>query len=184
MTIWIHRWRTRCGSWKTYLAHLRFNFLKIFKPTPEISYNESIVEYYVSHGCEQFLRGKPIRFGYKVWVFNINDCCFIYFEVYKGRSFARENSFETEVGVCAAPLIRFIEHLPAWTKNLLYPIYFDIYLFMFVIRSVVLISLCFVALMRNFSLGELCSHIRPVVPHGHWTCLTLSSFSRDFFPKK
>ena len=42
-----------------------------------------------------------------------------------------------------------------------------ILLSLFAIRTVILISLCFVVLMRIFSLGELCSRIRPVVPYGH-----------------
>uniref|UniRef100_A0A674C9V8 PiggyBac transposable element-derived protein domain-containing protein n=1 Tax=Salmo trutta TaxID=8032 RepID=A0A674C9V8_SALTR len=31
------------------------------------SVDESMIRYYGRHGCKQFIRGKPIRFGYKLW---------------------------------------------------------------------------------------------------------------------
>ena len=37
-------------------------------PNEELySFDESICEYYGHHECKQFLRGKPIRFGFKIW---------------------------------------------------------------------------------------------------------------------
>ncbi|XP_056871401.1 piggyBac transposable element-derived protein 3-like [Takifugu flavidus] len=32
-----------------------------------LSVDESMIPYYGQHGCKQFIKGKPIRFGYKVW---------------------------------------------------------------------------------------------------------------------
>uniref|UniRef100_A0A667X9S4 PiggyBac transposable element-derived protein domain-containing protein n=1 Tax=Myripristis murdjan TaxID=586833 RepID=A0A667X9S4_9TELE len=32
-----------------------------------LSVDESMIPYYGRHGCKQFIKGKPIRFGYKVW---------------------------------------------------------------------------------------------------------------------
>ena len=32
-----------------------------------LSVDESMIPYYGRHGCKQFIRGKPVRFGYKVW---------------------------------------------------------------------------------------------------------------------
>ena len=38
-----------------------------YAPNKEFySFDESICEYYGRHGCKQFLRGKPIRFGFKI----------------------------------------------------------------------------------------------------------------------
>uniref|UniRef100_A0A667Y9T4 PiggyBac transposable element-derived protein domain-containing protein n=1 Tax=Myripristis murdjan TaxID=586833 RepID=A0A667Y9T4_9TELE len=37
-------------------------------PTEEhVSVDEMMIEYFGRHGCKQFIRGKPIRFGYKIW---------------------------------------------------------------------------------------------------------------------
>lgn len=32
-----------------------------------LSVDESMIPYYGQHGCKQLIRGKPIRFGYKLW---------------------------------------------------------------------------------------------------------------------
>uniref|UniRef100_A0AAZ1WYE3 PiggyBac transposable element-derived protein domain-containing protein n=1 Tax=Oreochromis aureus TaxID=47969 RepID=A0AAZ1WYE3_OREAU len=32
-----------------------------------VAVDEMMIEYFVRHGCKQFIRGKPIRFGYKIW---------------------------------------------------------------------------------------------------------------------
>lgn len=34
----------------------------------ESSPDESMVPYYGNHGTKQFIRGKPIRWGYKIWM--------------------------------------------------------------------------------------------------------------------
>ena len=34
----------------------------------DLSIDESVLPYYDSHLCKQFIRTKPIRFGYKLWV--------------------------------------------------------------------------------------------------------------------
>lgn len=44
---------------------LKVNFLKNFQPHQYLSYDESMIKYYGRHGCKQYLKGKPIRFGYK-----------------------------------------------------------------------------------------------------------------------
>ena len=49
----------------------------------ELSIDEQMVPYYGRHSCKMFLRGKPIRFGYKLWLlcsstgypFNIDVYC-------------------------------------------------------------------------------------------------------------
>ena len=33
----------------------------------ELSIDESMVLYYGHHSCKQYIRAKPIRFGYKLW---------------------------------------------------------------------------------------------------------------------
>lgn len=38
-----------------------------FLPLQHIFSDESMIKYYGRHGCKHFIRGKSIRFGYKVW---------------------------------------------------------------------------------------------------------------------
>ena len=42
-------------------------FNKIMKQQ-HLSIDESMIPYYGRHGAKQFIRGKPIRFGFKMWV--------------------------------------------------------------------------------------------------------------------
>ena len=37
-----------------------------------LSIDESMVPYFGRHSCKQFIRGKPIRFGYKMWMLASN----------------------------------------------------------------------------------------------------------------
>ena len=52
----------------------------------DLSIDESMVPYYGRHSCKQFIRGKPIRFGYKCWV--IASSCGLPYKVtvYEGKT--------------------------------------------------------------------------------------------------
>ena len=39
-----------------------------YLPEKSVSIDESMVAYFGRHGCEQYMRKKPIKFGYKFWV--------------------------------------------------------------------------------------------------------------------
>ena len=41
---------------------------KLMPRGTELSVDESIIPYYGRHGAKQFIKGKPIRFGFKLWV--------------------------------------------------------------------------------------------------------------------
>ncbi|KAK9693445.1 Transposase IS4 [Popillia japonica] len=45
---------------------LEHALLKYFVPEENINYDESMVKYFERYGLEQFIRGKPIRVGYKM----------------------------------------------------------------------------------------------------------------------
>ena len=50
------------------LKSLNENFLKYGPATEYFSVDECIVPYFGRHSSKQFIRGKPIRFGFKAWV--------------------------------------------------------------------------------------------------------------------
>ncbi|XP_060788387.1 piggyBac transposable element-derived protein 3-like [Neoarius graeffei] len=55
-------------------------------PYPEwLSVDESMVRYYGRHGCKQFIKGKPIHFGYKIWSFASSSGYMHHMEPYGGR---------------------------------------------------------------------------------------------------
>ncbi|KAG5861864.1 hypothetical protein JTB14_029292 [Gonioctena quinquepunctata] len=55
-----------------------------FQPVQDMSYDESMIRYYGPHGCKQFIRGKPIRFGYKMWSLNSKDGYLVDCDLYQG----------------------------------------------------------------------------------------------------
>lgn len=51
----------------------------------KISIDESMIPYFGRNGCKQFIRGKPIRFGYKAWTMALPNGYCLNFDVYQGR---------------------------------------------------------------------------------------------------
>ncbi|KAF2885982.1 hypothetical protein ILUMI_20191 [Ignelater luminosus] len=45
-------------------------FIEHFLPEEDMNYDESVVKCYRWHSCKQFIKGKPIRLGYKIWSVN------------------------------------------------------------------------------------------------------------------
>lgn len=61
-----------------------------------LSIDEMIIKYFGHHGLKQFIRGKPIRFGYKLWAM-CSDNGYVYdFFLYQGK--------ETNDNLCKVPL--------------------------------------------------------------------------------
>lgn len=57
-----------------------------------LSIDEMMVKYYGKHGMKQFMRGKPIRFGYKFWALCDDDGYCYNFDIYCGKNNNDENS--------------------------------------------------------------------------------------------
>ena len=39
-----------------------------YLPEQSVSIDESMVPYFGRHGCKQYMRNKPVKFGHKFWV--------------------------------------------------------------------------------------------------------------------
>jgi len=65
--------------------NLNRSFLARFCSETRLSIDESMVPYFGHHGCKQFIRGKPIRFGYKIWCLNTTLGYPIQFQAYQGK---------------------------------------------------------------------------------------------------
>ena len=46
---------------------LNSKFITHFPRQQDLSVDDSVVPYYGRHSAKQYIRGKPIHFGYKVW---------------------------------------------------------------------------------------------------------------------
>ena len=52
----------------------------------KLSIDESMVPYYGRHSCKQFIKSKPIRFGYKLWMLCSSDGVPYHADIYEGRT--------------------------------------------------------------------------------------------------
>ena len=50
------------------------------------SFDESMCEYFGRHGCKQFIKGKPIRFGFKIWCGTTTLGYLVWFKPYQGKT--------------------------------------------------------------------------------------------------
>ena len=77
-----------------------------------------MIRYYGHHPSKQFIRGKPIRFGFKFWCCCTTDGYLVRFEPYQGAEPAARNA---KLGVGGSVVIRLLSQLPKYP----YKVYFD-----------------------------------------------------------
>ena len=78
-------WKLRCV-----IDCLNSNFLKFMKMDSSLSIDESMIEYFGRHPYKQFIRGKPIRFGFKVWMLCSSNGTCHQFRLYTGAEERRQ----------------------------------------------------------------------------------------------
>ncbi|KAG5886607.1 hypothetical protein JTB14_001031 [Gonioctena quinquepunctata] len=105
--------------------YLKNKFLEHFVPEPNLSYDESMIRYYGRHGCKQFIHGKPIRFGYKIWCLNKPFGYLVNFEIYQGKNPRAKNDYELYFGKCAAPLVQMLQDVRNIKKSFQFNIFLD-----------------------------------------------------------
>ena len=62
-----------------------------------LSIDESMVPYSGLHSAKQYIKGKPVKFGYKLWMLCSSDGYPYNFEIYCGKDEIRTNFLETHV---------------------------------------------------------------------------------------
>jgi DNA excision repair protein ERCC-6 len=70
------------------------------------SFDESMVPYFGRHGCKQYIRGKPIWFGFKFWCGAICLGYICWFQPYQGTI---PNTKHEKYGVSASVVLQFSE---------------------------------------------------------------------------
>lgn len=95
-----------------------------FAPTEENhSVDEAMVPYFGRHGCKQFIKGKPIRWGYKFWVGTTRLGYIVYFEPYQGSNTILCEKYK-ELGLGASVVLQYADILQS-TKFTNFHIFFD-----------------------------------------------------------
>lgn len=92
-----------------YLAHLNVNFLTYFPAEQDLSIDESMIPYFGRHGSKQFIRNKPVRFGYKVWSLCTRLGYIVQFEPYEGKA----AFYDKELGLGASVVMDLLSELPS-----------------------------------------------------------------------
>ena len=100
------------------VRELNDRFLKHFPITAQLSIDESMIPYYGHHSAKQFIRGKPIRFGYKMWCLTTPLGYLIQFDPYQGAAKCDYG----DVGLGGSVVLKLISQLP---DSLHFQLYFD-----------------------------------------------------------
>lgn len=100
------------------ITELNELFIKYFPMQQQLSVDESMIPYFGNHSAKQFIRGKPIRFGYKMWCMTTSLGYLIQFDPYQGAS---KTAFK-DVGMGGSVVLNLISCLP---NDVHFQIYFD-----------------------------------------------------------
>jgi hypothetical protein len=100
-------------------AMLNERFLLYNPKQQNMSIDESMIPYYGRHSCKQFIRGKPIRFGFKNWCLNSSSGYLIQCEPYQG---AGTTKTYKSLGMGGSVVMDLISELPS---DLSFQLYFD-----------------------------------------------------------
>ena len=89
-----------------------------------ISIDESMVPYHGRHGAKQYLHGKPIKFGYKVWVAATRLGYVVAFDPYQGKGSIARATETNYLGLGGSVVCQLVKELPN-NETLHYHIVFD-----------------------------------------------------------
>ncbi|XP_049944300.1 piggyBac transposable element-derived protein 3-like [Schistocerca serialis cubense] len=84
-----------------------------------------MVKYYGHHGCNQFIRGKPVRFSYKIWSLNTKDGYLVNYEPYQGKVRKGKAIYEQLFGKSASPLLVLLDEIPEVNRKICYNFYMN-----------------------------------------------------------
>ncbi|CAK1595638.1 unnamed protein product [Parnassius mnemosyne] len=88
------------------------------------SIDEAMVPYYGGHSCKQFIRGKLIRWGYKLWVGATRLGYLFWFDPYQGH-FSNIPACYKQFGLGASVILSFADVLQSCYPNTQFHLFFD-----------------------------------------------------------
>ena len=91
------------------------------QPTEHISADESMVAFIGRHGAKQYIHGKPIKFGYKLWFMATLMGYFIQFRPYAGKDTIMEEYDDIGLGLGAsvvANLAKILANVDDWNYHI------------------------------------------------------------------
>lgn len=100
---------------------LNRNFVEHGGLEEHLSIDESMIPYYGKHYAKQYIKGKPIRFGYKNWALCTSTGFMVAFDIYTGKS-----NTEKKFGLGGDVVLKLIDQANV-PENMGYKLYFDNY---------------------------------------------------------
>ncbi|CAH1984384.1 unnamed protein product [Acanthoscelides obtectus] len=88
------------------------------------SVDELMVPYYGGHGSKQFIRGKPIRWGYKVWVGTTKKGYIEWFQPYQGSTTIISEKYRP-LGLGASVVLQFADAIQSQCEKAPFHIFCD-----------------------------------------------------------
>lgn len=109
----------RFGKIRPIMCMLNERWLQYFPGDAYLSIDESMVPYYGRHGAKQHIHGKPIRFGYKVWILATRLGYVVQGEPYQGKG---STPIISALGQGGSVVIDLLSELPQGRR---YSLFFD-----------------------------------------------------------
>lgn len=106
---------------RPFLDKLNELFITYAPIEKDLSIDESMIPYFGRHGCKQFIKNKPVRFGYKAWVLATRLGYCVYTDLYCGR----DQSFDQEVGLGGSVVLKLTSKLSEKYPAVKFSIYAD-----------------------------------------------------------
>ena len=90
--------------------------LSNYQPSQHVSIDESMVPYFGRHGAKQYIHGKPIKFGYKLWVMATPLGYCIQFRPYAGKDTILKEFEDIRLGLGASVVAHLVSKLPVLSR--------------------------------------------------------------------
>lgn len=89
---------------RRYIDMLNTRFSKFGIYSHSLSIDEQMIPYFGRHSCKMFMRGKPVRFGFKAWCLCSSDGYLFKFMPYCGR----DENFDADIGLGASVVLNLL----------------------------------------------------------------------------
>ena len=98
---------------RQYLDIIREKCLKYYLNQNTLSVDETMVPYFGRHSLKQYIKGKPVKFGFKLWALASHDGYVINFIPYQGKN----HQYDKFYGVGGSAVRELVEPLPHMDKD-------------------------------------------------------------------
>ena len=98
---------------RRYLEMIRQRCLENYMRQNTLSVDETMVPYFGRHSLKQYIKGKPVKFGFKLWALASNDGYMANFIPYAGKS----HQYDKVFGVGGSAVRELVDPLPAMDKD-------------------------------------------------------------------